>query len=420
MTFPTECTELLQWIDSQQTRMNSLIEKWANVNSGSGNISGLERMKNKLLHAFSPLKGQRCTLSLSSTPCILPSGDISLQENGDAILIRQRLKAPLRILLGGHMDTVFSKSSSFLSCKNLSDDRLNGPGVADMKGGLIIMLYALLALEKSPYAENIGWDVLITPDEETGSTASAPLWKQYAWQNHIALLFEPSLPDGSIVSERMGSSTYYILAKGVKSHAGRDFHSGKSAIAAIAEFITAAHALNTSLRTVNIGLVQGGEAANIVPEKSFCTINVRSNHGPDLTQAEHELTQIAAGISSRHGVSFELFLKSFRPPKLFSIADQNLFDRLQSCANFLKIDLKTASTGGVCDGNLTAAEGVPTLDTLGAIGGALHTEHEWIWLPGLTQRARLAAALLISLAATTPSSHFIAPKLHAYPEEINE
>lgn len=410
MTLLSQYHELFNWIKSQQSQMASLVQSWANINSGSENLFGLARMRNKILHTFIPLKGKRSILPLQSTPAILPNGELSLRKNGDAILIRQRPKAPLRVLLGGHMDTVFVKDSSFQTCRKLSDDRMEGPGVADMKGGLIVMLFALLAFEKSPYSEIVGWDVLVTPDEEQGSSASASLWKQYAWQNHLALLFEPALSDGSIVSERKGSSNYYVIAQGVKAHAGRDYTSGKNAIAGLAEFIVAAHALNSSSTVVNVGIVQGGEAINVVPDKSYCTVNVRTEKVSELNCIEKKLKDIAHTISFEKEITLEIYLKSYRPPKPITPSMQNLMSHLENCADFFNMDLKFATTGGVCDGNLTAAEGLPTLDTLGVVGGALHTDREWIWLPSLSERACLATALLISLAQSAPSTEFFYSK----------
>ncbi len=420
MDLPKECYQLLDWIDAQQSTMELLVEKWANVNSGSNNLPGLSRMHFKLLHAFNALGGKRKSLTLPPSLAVEQNGKLTLRENGTAFLIRNRQKAPLRILLGGHMDTVFDKGSPFQKCRHLPDERLEGPGVSDMKGGLVVMLYALLALEKSSYASNIGWDVLITPDEETGSSASAQLWKQYAWQNHVGVLFEPAYPDGAIVSERKGSMTYYAIAHGKKAHAGRDFHLGKNAVAGLAEFIRSAHALNSPSVIVNVGQVHGGEAANIIPDEAFCSVNVRADRRSDLVTVEQQLREAATEVYGEYGVAIELHLKSRRPPKVFDSASEALFAKLQGCAEALDIPFKTISTGGVCDGNLISAEGVPTIDTLGVIGGDLHTTKEWIWLPSLSQRARLAAAFLLTLAIGAPSKEFLAKKLKASSDGTHE
>lgn len=420
MNSPIDLSTSLEWIRNQQQTMTSLLETWANTNSGSGNPEGLFRMYHLLLESFVSLGGRRALIPLSPSPHIQSDGEIVLKPNANAFLIRQRCRAPLRILLGGHMDTVFDLTSKFQKCRHLPDERLQGPGVADMKGGLLVLLFALKALEKSPYAENIGWDVLITPDEETGSVASTPLWRQMAWQNHIGLIFEPSFTDGSIVSERKGSNTYYAIAHGKKAHAGRDFLQGKSAVAALSTWISEGHKLNTPTTFINFGYVHGGEAANIVPDKAYTMLNVRAHSAGDLISVEKALKSIAQKVQDDFGVTVQLYLKSRRPPKPCDNATQGLIDLLKTCGSNLNISIQTKSTGGVCDGNNIAAEGLPTIDTLGVQGGGLHTHEEWMWLPSLTQRACLTASLLITLAANAPSKELLALKLSKQQEYAHD
>ncbi len=410
MDFPKECSSILTWIRNQQKTMENTLVKWADINSGSSNPEGLQDMFNQLIEAYSSLGGKRTKLALPPVPHLLSSGEIILKHSTNALLIRQRCKAPLRFLLGGHMDTVFDSDSPFQRCKRVGE-KLEGPGVADMKGGLVVLLYALLALEKSPYADMIGWDVLITPDEETGSVASAPLWRQYAWQNNFGFIFEPCFTDGSVVKERKGSNTYFAIAKGKKAHAGRDFLEGRSAIAALAQWIARAHAMNSASIFVNTGYIHGGEAANIVPEKACCMLNVRASHPSELLFVERALEENAKTVREEFGVGIELYLKSRRPPKLFDDAAKGLFDKLLSCADALGMQIELKSTGGVCDGNNLAAEGLPTIDTLGVQGGGLHTHQEWMSLPSLSERACLTASLLITLAAEAPSTELFASKL---------
>ena len=135
-------------------------------------------------------------------------GNIQNVSCGKALLFTKRENAKRKILLGGHMDTVFEKASPFQKVTKADDGHLIGPGIIDMKGGLMVMLAALCAFEKSAAAKNLGWQVLITPDEEVGSPSSAPLWVKLAKTNPVALIFEPSLPDGSLIDRSKGSAIF--------------------------------------------------------------------------------------------------------------------------------------------------------------------------------------------------------------------
>lgn len=403
---------ILRWIEEQQSEMATLLIQWASINSGSSNLSGLEHMLKEIVSAFNPFKAEKSSISLPDAPAWDSFGNREIRSLGRALLIRNRRKAPLRILLGGHMDTVFASSSKFQSCRRISNDQLEGPGVADMKGGLIVMLYALKALEMSPLAENIGWDVLITPDEEIGSVGSTPLWKQFAWQNNLALLFEPSLPDGAFVSERKGSATYVLEAKGRKAHVGRDFSSGAHAIAALSEVMVQAHALNSDQCIINIGTMHGGDAANIVPDHAYCLINVRAKEYPIFVNVEKSLHRAAEEALKKYQVAIEVTNLYQRPPKPLDNGTKGLLDILRTCANELCIPFETRQTGGVCDGNLVAAEGLPTIDTLGVVGNGLHTDSESMEINSLTTRCQLTAALLIELAGQACQNNF----LHTLPD----
>lgn len=409
-------SSIISWIDEQQPRMEKLVENWANINSGSDNLAGLSAMKKALFNAFAPLKGERSVLALQPSEHWDNEGNVHHCQHGEAILIRKRPKAAWRFLLGGHMDTVFDSKSPFQKCVRKDNELLVGPGVADMKGGLVVLLVTLEALENSIFAEKIGWDIFITPDEEIGSTGSYALWRQLAWQNHFGILFEPSLPDGAIVSERKGSSNYIIIAHGASAHAGRDFTKGANAVAAISQVIFEIDALNKQMSHVhiNVGVVHGGTVSNIVPDKAFALVNIRCNSEEDLQKAEKALHAAAALAGNRPGISIEVHTTCKRPPKPCTPPIQGMLEILNQCADDLGITFSARSTGGVCDGNILAAEGLPTLDTMGVVGDGLHTHSEFVWLPSLSQRAKLTAALLCKLAQQAPEEldwHKHRPKL---------
>lgn len=390
----------LEWILSQHQTMIALVEKWANINTGSDNILGINALRQVLEQDFAILGGQAEVLSLPPRQTIDTQGTVIKTPAATALRIRKRREAPIQIFFGGHMDTVFSPSSPFQHTSRLDESTLRGPGVTDLKGGLAILLKGLEAFERSPYASQIGWEIVLNPDEEIGSPSSDHLFIEGAKRNHLGILVEPAYPDGAFVSARKGSANFTITAKGRASHAGRDFHTGKSAIYAIADAIQQAEDLNDNAHqiTVNVGFVQGGGPVNIVPDFALCRLNVRTATQEQFALIRNKLQKIVSSCQERDGIQTTLIEQYTCPPKPFDPQTQSLFKAYETCAHELKIPFITRESGGVCDGNRLAAQGLPTLDTAGAIGGNIHTEEEYLNLNSLTERARLLMLFLIRLA----------------------
>ena len=219
----------LKWLAGQHDRMVDLLIRWANINSGSGNVAGLERMLSELTNAFAPLDGSVEILELQPHKTVNLEGRIVEMPLGEAVFVRKRPRAPVKVFLCIHMDTVYPADHPFQTCTRIDENRLQGPGVADAKGGILIMLKALEALERSRWAERIGWEVLVSPDEELGSPGSAPILADAATRNHVGLIFEPALPVGSVVGARKGSGNFVAVVRGRSAHAGRDPASARRA-----------------------------------------------------------------------------------------------------------------------------------------------------------------------------------------------
>ena len=153
-----------------------------------------------------------------------------------------------------------------------------GPGVIDAKGGLVVLLTAIDAVERSDLAGNLGWELFLNTDEEIGSPGSAAFFAEAAKRNHLALLFEPAMPDGALVSERKGSGNFSLVVRGRAAHAGRDFSAGRNAIVAAADFAVAVHRLNGTIPevTLNVARIDGGGPANVVPDLAVCRLNAGS------------------------------------------------------------------------------------------------------------------------------------------------
>ncbi|MGZ3633723.1 MAG: hydrolase [Parachlamydiaceae bacterium] len=406
-----EGIRMKEWIQqthisiSERDQMVDTLQKWAAMNTHCSNLAGLETFISELENTFSSLEGTSQRIPLSDYLNIDEKGYSHYRHVGQALCVSKRPEAPLQLLLSGHQDTVFEKHCPFQETTAVNEFRLRGPGVADMKGGILILHKSLELLERLPISRHIGWKVLLTPDEEIGSPSSEDLIFNMAKKADIGLVFEPAFPDGSLVSTRKGSSNFVVIAKGKSAHVGRDFAQGRNAIAAISHYIVEAHTLNQKYptATLNIGKISGGEASNIVPALASCTINVRTNNEEELNLISNQLRKLAIDSSSavygaNDGIAIEVHVLSKRHPKPITPETEKLFHILQGCGETLSMRFTWKPTGGVCDGNILAQAHLPTLDTLGAVGGNLHTYEEYIEINSLTERSQLVALFLISLA----------------------
>ncbi len=388
----------LDWIASQQAQMETQLERLVNINSYTENLEGLKRMADELEAAFKPLKAEMARLLLPPRTCIDSQGEVTKRPLGEALHLIKRPNAPFRLFLGGHMDTVYPPTHPFQKAERLAG-RLNGPGALDMKGGLLILLTLLHAIERSSFAPRIGWEVLINPDEEIGSVGSRNLLAECASRNHLGLIFEPAFPDGQIVSSRKGSATFTIVARGRAAHAGRDFASGRNALTALAKFILKAEALTDLEKgtTVNIGQLQSGEAVNVVPVLAISRLNVRVTKKEALDELQSSLRRFAK--EADEGVTLFIHEDAATPPKEFDEKQRKLFELLKACGEELHDPIQWRPSGGTCDGNRLQANGLRSIDTLGAIGGGMHTEEEYVDLPSLSKRAQLAALFVERMVA---------------------
>ena len=381
--------------------MIDLLTRWANVNSGSHNLPGLNEMLALLEEEFSVLGGETERVELAPQQ-LDDSSDTAVQVSlGRALLIRKRPTAPVRLLLCCHMDSVYPVDHPFQKAVRVADNILKGPGVTDAKGGLMVMLVALQAFERSPWAEKVGWEVLINPDEEIGSPGSAPLLIQAAKRNHLGLVFEPSLPDGNLVGARKGSGNFTAMARGKAAHAGRNPQLGRNAIDALARFIVGLTSLADSgdAITTNVGYIQGGGPVNVVPDLAECRFNVRVTATDDQRAFEEGLKRLSEEINRTDGISLELHGGFTRPPKPLDAKTLKLLEQVAACGRDLGLSLQWRPTGGACDGNNLAAAGLTTIDSLGVTGGDIHSSEEYILLDSLAERAKLTALLLMKLAA---------------------
>lgn len=391
----------LDTINGQLAPMCETLVRLAHINSGSRNTAGVRRVAQEMEQLFAPLGAQVQWIDLPPLAVRDLDGHTRKQAVGPALRLRQRPDAPLQIFLGGHLDTVFAADSPFQTTTRVSEDVLRGPGVADLKGGLVVMWQALRVLEQSPLRERIGWTVLLNPDEEIGSPASLPLLQDAARQHHLGLIYEPALPGGHHSGLRKGSGNFELVVHGRAAHAGRDFAAGRNAIAVCAELIGALYRLNGQRDgvTLNPGLIHGGGALNVVPDRALVKFNVRVASDEDRRWVQGKLDALMEQLRQREGYSGELHGGFTRPPKPVNAPMQRLMAHLQDCGRALRLELEFHATGGCCDGNNLAAFGLPNLDNLGVVGEQIHSDREWMRVSSLVERSRLSALLLLRLAS---------------------
>ncbi len=389
----------LDWITAQAPTLRPQLLQLSDTNSGSFNAAGVRAVAEQIARLYAPLAPKADWLEVSPYQATADDGSVRERPLGPALRLRKHADAPLQIFLGGHLDTVFAADHAFQRAREVDADTIHGPGVADLKGGLLVMWLALSALEHSPWRGRIGWEILLNPDEEIGSAGSAPLLRTAAERNHFGLIFEPSFPDGGLASARKGSGNFDVLVHGKAAHAGRNPEQGRNAIAAAASLVSSINQLNGQRPglTLNPGYIRGGGALNVVPDLCVFKFNVRTTRSDDECWLQEQLDLIL-NRAQCEGVRFELRGGFTRPPKPVSEPMQRLMHWLGDCGRALGTELSFSATGGCCDGNNLAAYGLPNIDNLGVVGRDIHSDRETMRYSSLAERARVSALLLLRLA----------------------
>ena len=380
--------------------MLAQVEAWAAINSGSRNLAGLDRVANALLAAVAPLGGAATLVDAAPADSVDAAGHLVAQAHGRNLHVVQRPDAAVRVLLTGHMDTVFAADHPFQTMHWRDADTLNGPGVADMKGGIAVMFAALAALESSEFAPDIGWEIVINSDEEVSSPGSAPLLAAAAKRCHLGLTFEPALPDGTLAGARKGSGNFSAIVTGRAAHAGREPENGRNAVLAAADLALRLKALTAADLTVNPARIDGGGPNNIVPDAAVLRWNMRATTPEAATRARADIDAVVAEIAAAHDVAIHVHGHFARPPKPLDANQLRLFELVRDCGAALGQRIAWRDTGGVCDGNNLAATGLAVVDTLGPRGGAIHSADEFLCADSLAERAQLAALVLMRVAQT--------------------
>ena len=384
-------------LPARTAELGALLERWANINSGSGHAAGLARMADTLRADFSHAFPAATIEEINTdAPGFNPPGSRTLR-------IRLRPAAPTQVFLCGHYDTVYEADDAFQVCRWLDATTLNGPGVADMKGGLVTILAALQAFEATPHAASVGWEVLITPDEETGSHGTAHLFRAAARDHRFGFVFEPGRPNGNIIHSRKGTGGLVATCHGRAAHAAKVPNDGRSAILALAEFLLEAAKIPTEMPgvMVNVGNIRGGAAAtNVVPHFAESEIDIRITQTADGPPLLARFQALADRINARDGLKLTLKGGFNRPPKECLPAEEAVFPEWQRAAHDVGVpEFTWVHGGGGSDGNFLTAGGLPNLDGIGPIGDNLHSDREFCRVETIAPRAQIVALVLHRVAA---------------------
>ncbi len=388
----TELAVLQKIIKANEARAVERLAQFVNQDSGSRDLDALETTSHWVA-------GQLARLGFSVRRR-------THQGYGPTLVGRLHGRGNGRVLLLGHYDTVFATGEAARRPFRVQGGRAYGPGVADMKGGLVTMWEALRALGRT------GWDkfhkitVVHNADEEITSAASRPVLEAEAQDADYCLVYEPARPDGALVTARKGVGRVWLRIDGRAAHAGVNPEKGASAVVAMAHKILALHALNDPGSGVSVNSVvqQGGTRSNTIPDAALVEVDFRFTR---RTQGERILARLQE-ITTRvdlPGTTASLSGGIHRPPFVENWEDGGLADLASEAAAAAGFSLSVQSAGGGSDANLVAAVGVPTLDGMGPIGGEAHTKEEYIELDSLPQRALFSALLIraVCLSGRSPT-----------------
>jgi glutamate carboxypeptidase len=384
---------ILDIATSRYEEFVSALERMVNVDCGSYTPGGVNEIADLCAERFSS-RGW----TVERTAHDPASGERRL---GDLVIGRLEGGGGPRLLLIGHTDTVFDPGTVAERPFRIQDERALGPGVSDMKGGLLLGFFAVEVLQDAGFDAFERITYVCNPDEEIGSPWSREVIRAEAAGADAAFVLEGARENGDIVSARKGVSDYRIEVVGRAAHAGVEPDRGRSAILEAAHKTVALQALNGRWPgvTVNVGVVHGGTRTNVVPERCTIEVDVRSPREETLAEAEAEVERIAREHRVAD-VTVAIAGGAWHRPMEKKEGGARLATLAIEIARELGFELVDAATGGASDANTTSGAGVPTLDGLGPVGGDDHGPKEWVDLTSVVPRISLLSGLL-SRAGTT-------------------
>jgi glutamate carboxypeptidase len=375
---------LRRTMDERLPRFLSELERMVNIDCGSYTPDGVNLIADLVADALRKLD--------ADVERVPHEPEADGPRLGDLVIGRLAGDGP-RLLLIGHMDTVFDPGTAAERPFRRDGERATGPGVTDMKAGLLAGLHALESLRASGVRPAVTF--VANPDEEIGSPFSTPHIRRLAQEHDAALVLECARANGDLVSARKGIADYHVTIIGRAAHAGVEPEKGRSAILEAAHQVLALHALNGRWPTVtvNTGVVHGGTRPNVVAERCELQVDLRAATRDAFDAAAAEVERLAAAPTVAD-VRVALRRIAEHPPMEKGTGSARLVELAKQIAAGLRFELRDAATGGASDANTTAALGVPTLDGLGPIGGDDHSVDEWLDVTSIVPRTTLLAGLI--------------------------
>jgi glutamate carboxypeptidase len=374
---------VVEWLGGQKGAMLSLLEEIVNIDGGSYDKAGVDAVGARL----------RKFLEEQDIAC----ETIENEKFGDALRATVGGPSNAAIMLMGHRDTVFPKGEPTRRPFRIENGKAYGPGVADMKAGLVMNAFVLAAFKKfgGAPAPLVG---LFTSDEEIGSPACRPIIEAEAKRARAVFNSEPGRPTGNVVSGRKGGVFMKMEITGKAAHSGGNFTDGISAIEELARKITALHAITdlTKGTTVNVGLISGGQTVNTVAPWAKCEIDLRYVTPPDREAAMARIERIVE-TANVPGASAKLEIAGEFKPLVETPDSKRLFAHYASCASDVGLKVEGEFTGGCADSGFTAGVGTPTICAVGPVGGKAHTPEEYLVVDSLVPRAQTLALAVARL-----------------------
>lgn len=377
--------EICDWLGNQRETMIDLLAEVVNIDSGSYNKAGVDAVGERFVAFFAEHD--------------IATHTVEHPVFGDALraVVGNDRVTPALALMMGHRDTVFPAGEAARRPFTISGTRAYGPGVADMKGGLVMNAFVLAAFQRFNRlsAPLVG---LFTSDEEIASPSSRPIIEAQARKARWVLNSEPGRVSGNVVTGRKGGAFMRLKVFGKAAHSGANFKDGASAIGELASKITALHALTdfSAGTTVNVGLVRGGQSVNTTAPEAEAEIDLRFVTPKDRTEVMARIDRIVA-VNSVPGTHASLDVLGEFLPLVPNEGCADLFQRYQQAAAAVGIALDAEFTGACADSGFAAGVGTPTLCALGPVGGKAHTPDEYIELDSLVTRAQAAAVTIARL-----------------------
>ena len=376
----------IRWLAAQQAGMLALLQDIVDIDSGSYDKAGVDAVGTRLAAFFADHD--------------IPVTTTAIKDHGDVLKahVSGSSGAGRPVVLMGHRDTVFPKGEAARRPFRIEGERAYGPGVADMKAGLVMNAFVLAAFHKAGGAPMplIG---LFTSDEEIGSPSSRPIIEETARGARAVLNAEPGRPSGNVVTGRKGGVFSRLEIFGKAAHSGGNFAHGISAIGELAHKVIGLNAITDLDRgtTVNVGLVSGGQSVNTVAPYASCDIDLRFINPPDREDA---LRRIAAVVerASVPGTTARLTIRGEFLPLVQDAASRELFETYIRASARQGVTVAGEFTGGCADSGFTASVGCPTLCATGPIGGRAHSSEEYLEVASLVPRAQAVASTIADLA----------------------